>query len=213
MSVFRQFYCAEDESTLSISYQYVYCRGYLKPFEHYVSITVADRVENYTFYSGDSVPMNDSGVSGASSFYTESDSAMFDCIDYFDGSSDAEVVAVNVSYQFTSTVNRTDGALVHFYQMMNQKEFWFMITDVEIRCLGPSVCLLSAHNLHSQRATILIVSVLCPPIALSSDLCADCRPHTLSNGAALRSHHGAHDESDRSSNDRANVSTHRIADG
>jgi len=87
--VFRQFYCAEDESTLSISYQYVYCRGYLKPFEHYVSITVADRVENYTFYSGDSVPMNDSGVSGASSFYTESDSAMFDCIGYLDGSAES----------------------------------------------------------------------------------------------------------------------------
>ena len=144
----RQFHCSMDQSTFSISYQYVYCKANLSnDFTSELSIDVDGSIENYTWYQDDyslpNLPANASNY-GGSSFSNESDSNIFRCLDtdssnnLDDGGnySSYDVNAIDVSYEYTSEVDSTDSILVQISNYLDSHNYWFMIGDVSVRCLG-----------------------------------------------------------------------------
>ena len=97
--------------------------------------------ETYEWYADTGladVPMDTDSytaeISDASTFSNVSGSNSFSCVD----NDPAEHVmnAVNVSWTYPNTVNSTDSVLVHFRSTVGQKQFWFMIGNIEIWCLG-----------------------------------------------------------------------------
>ena len=152
----RQFYCAEDASTFSINYQYVYCRSLPHEFQNILYIDVGGVHENYTWYDGEYAPQNStsSTIDGASSFSTANDSNMFDCVD---NSNNAHVVnLINVTYQYSSTVNSADPILIHIFTMLARPGFWFMVGNVEITCTGNvSVCISYTEKIDIDSYTVI----------------------------------------------------------
>ena len=144
----RQFHCSMDQSTFSISYQYVYCKADLSgDFTSELTITVDGSIENYTWYQDDyslsNLPADASDYGGAS-FTNESDSNIFQCLDTDSSNnldaggsySSYDVNTINVSYEYTSEVDSTDSTLVQISNYLNNYNYWFMIGDVQIRCFG-----------------------------------------------------------------------------
>ena len=141
----RQFYCSDDLSTFSISYQYVYCKANLaSSFTSALTITVGSASESYEWYDKEgltNLPANAS-LYGGSNFDKVSDSNMFGCNTTTNsnraGSSESESInAITISYEYNaSKVNSTDSILVHIYNFLDNHNYWFMIGDVQIRCLG-----------------------------------------------------------------------------
>ena len=140
-SICRQFYCSVDQSNFTISYQYVYCRPSLsKTFSNNLTITVGDSSEIYTWYDGMSVPANASDYGGAS-FSRESDSNMFTCNattgSNYAGSDESKIInSYNVSYEYSSKVDRNESILVQISNYLDNHNYWFMIGNVEIECEG-----------------------------------------------------------------------------
>ena len=145
----RQFYCAEDESTFSISYQYVYCRSFDKRLENILYLDVNGKQVNYTWYHVDgygdgqqeSAPYNFSNsssytIDGATSFYNNNGSNMFECLN--DDNDNRVINTVPVSYEYPYKVNATDPILVHIYTRINIKKFWFMVGGVSVDCTPPT---------------------------------------------------------------------------
>ena len=139
MNIFRQFYCGEDDSTVTISYKYVYCRSYAQNFQTYLSVDVNGVEEQYQWYDIDggyndsNVPINASvssyGISGATSILRNSESNLLQCVDNSD--EDQMINAINVSYQYSSKVNSSEPILVHIYSMMKVNEFWMTVVFTE----------------------------------------------------------------------------------
>ena len=104
--------------------------------------------DSYTWYKDDYTLSNlpaKASKYGGSSFSSESDSNLFRCLDTdsdnnLDGDgtySSYDVNAITVSYTYdTSKVNSTDSILVQISNYLDNHNYWFMIGDIEIRCLG-----------------------------------------------------------------------------
>ena len=134
----RQFHCNEDDSTFSISYQYVYCRSYDEPFQNILSINAENAPMSTCKWYGDdpNVPLNVSGYANAISFYDEMDSNLFRCVDQSNPEMDQLINSVTVSHQYPFTVNSSDSISVRISTYMAEKQFWFMIGDVSVECTG-----------------------------------------------------------------------------
>ena len=144
----RQFYCNESSSTFSISYQYVYCRASTlsNPFKTILNINVNGTSEIYNWTQEDDgyVPSNASTYTDGYSFSAKNDSNIFECLDtsggntYTDNITNTEynVNAITVSYEYTLKVDSTDSILVQISNYLDNHNYWFMISDVEIRCLS-----------------------------------------------------------------------------
>ena len=146
----RQFYCNQSRSTFSISYQYVYCIADLtNDFISELTITVDNSSEIYTWYEDDYSLSNlpaDASLYGGSSFSNESDSNLFRCLDTTSSNNLDEITgsgynsynvnAITVSYEYSSKVNSNDSILVQISNYLDNHNYWFMIGDVEIRCLS-----------------------------------------------------------------------------
>ena len=146
----RQFYCSEDQSIFSISYQYVYCRAttLTDAFETTLEIQVDGTFETYAWTQEDDgyVPSDASTYDDGYSFSAESDSNMFECLDtdidntYTDSTPNTEynINVITVSYEYTSKVDSTDSILVKISNFVDNHNYWFMIGNVSVRCLGMS---------------------------------------------------------------------------
>ena len=143
----RQFYCTEDQSTFSISYQYVYCVANLgNDLLSTLTITVGSSSESYSWYEDEgltNLPEDASGY-GGSYFSRESDSNIFQCLDTnrnnnLDGEgsyNEYNINEITVSYEYTSKVDSTDSILVQISNFVDNHNYWFMIGKVSVRCLG-----------------------------------------------------------------------------
>ena len=61
-------------------------------------------------------------------------SAIFACVDANDD--DFNVIAFDVSYPLEDEVDSTDSILIHIYNYVDDHRYWFMIGNVQVRCLG-----------------------------------------------------------------------------
>ena len=139
----RQFYCSEERSTFSISYQYVYCRPTDKyNFNSTLMITVGDANQTYEWYSqtGANVPLDVSSYEQGSSFNGASDSNTFECVNMTktDNGTEHNINEITVTYEYPWKVNSTERILVHISSFLGDHNYWFMVGDVQIRCLGLS---------------------------------------------------------------------------
>ena len=73
-------------------------------------------VTDYADYLNDPVNFNASAA------------GMFPC--------DVNANSVTVSYTYSSTVSSSDAILIWIYNNLEQNDFWFMLGNFEVRCLG-----------------------------------------------------------------------------
>ena len=156
----RQFYCSEDESTVTITYQYVYCKPSTvgSSFTTTLEVDVGGSSDTYEWYDETDgyVPSDASTYADGYSFAVES---TFACVDA--NGDDFNVNGFDVSYTFPDDVDSADSILIHIYNYVDDHRYWFMIGNVQVRCLGRF--LLSLTRFFSRMsAHDVVVFVLGP---------------------------------------------------
>ena len=102
--------------------------------------------ESYTWYEEEGLTNlpADASVYNGSYFGTVNDSNIFQCLDTTasnnldtgSGYNAYNVNAITVSYEYTSKVDSTDSILVQISNFVDNHNYWFMIGDLQVRCLG-----------------------------------------------------------------------------
>ena len=108
-------------------------------------------MSTYKWYGDEpDVPLSVSGYAEGISFYGDTDSNLFRCVDDSNPEMDQLINSVIVSHQYPSTVNSSEPIAVRISTYMAQKQFWFMIGSITVECRGLS--LIRARSLPLRSA-------------------------------------------------------------
>ena len=88
--------------------------------------------------------MNVSGYAEGISFYDDMDSNLFDCVDGSNPKQNHLINRVIVSHKYPSPVNSSEPILVRISTYMSEKQFWFMIGDVSVDCVGMFIAVITS---------------------------------------------------------------------